>query len=485
MTNSAAEERASAPPAPHPETAPELAAAKAAAARKAFATWSRADVPQRVEALRRVWRELARRRSEAADVIFEETGKPRVEIEIVEFGAVSMLVDHFTQSARRLLEERPARVPWIMLNKRAAVRRRARGVVGIISPWNMPFLIPFGDAFCAMLAGNAVLLKPSEWTTKTALWLETAIAATGLLPEGLFSVVPGRGAAGERVVDAADLVLFTGSCATGKAVAARAAARLKPAILELGGKHPMIVLADAPLERAAAAAVWGGVANMGQVCVGVERVFVEGEIHDAFVEKVRARLSALRLTGPDAELGRFVFPPLLDRALAQLEDARKKGARVIGGEVLDRAGLRMAPALVLDARMDMAVMSEETFGPVIPIMKVARAEEAVALCNEGELGLAASVWSRDLQKAEALASALEAGMVGVNEPGSHYAFGSLPFGGVKSSGMWRRHGDEGLLMLTQAQSLIVHEWPLDMPDLWWFPYEKRKASLLARLIGLP
>jgi acyl-CoA reductase-like NAD-dependent aldehyde dehydrogenase len=335
-----------------------------------------------------------------------------------------------------------------------------------------------------MLAGNAVLLKPSEWTTKTALWLESAIASTGLLPEGLFSVVPGRGAAGERVVDASDLVLFTGSCATGRAVAARAASQLKPAILELGGKHPMIVLADAPLERAASAAVWGGVSNTGQLCVGVERVFVEGEIHDAFVEKVKARMAALRLTGPDAEIGRFVFPPLLDRAQAQLDDARKKGAKVIGGEVLDRAGLRMAPALVLDARTDMAVMSEETFGPIIPIMKVARAEEAIAVCNEGAFGLAASVWSRDLERAEKLAGALEAGMVGVNEPGSHYAFGSLPFGGMKSSGMWRRHGDEGLLMLTQAQSLLVHEWPLDVPDLWWFPYDKRKASFVARLLGL-
>jgi acyl-CoA reductase-like NAD-dependent aldehyde dehydrogenase len=472
-------------PSPHPESAPELAAAKIAAARKAFGAWSRADVSQRVEALRGVWSELAARRAEAAAVIREETGKPAAEIELVEFGSAALLVEHFSKSARRLRSERPARVPWLFLQKRAAVRRRPRGVIGIISPWNMPFLIPFGDAFCAMLAGNAVLLKPSEWTTRTALWLEDAIAATGLLPEGLFSVVPGRAEAGARVVDAADLVMFTGSCATGKAVASRAAARLTPAVLELGGKHPMIVLADAPLERASAAAAWGACQNSGQVCVGVERVFVEGEAHDAFVEKVRARLSALRTTGADAEIGRFVFPPLLERAQAQLDDARKKGARVIGGEVLDRAGLRMAPALVLDARADMAVMSEETFGPVIPVMKVGRAEEAVALCNEGALGLAASVWTRDLERGERLAAALEAGMTGVNEPGTHYAFGALPFGGVKASGMWRRHGDEGLLALTQAQSLIVHEWPLDVPDPWWFPYEARKTSLLARLLGLP
>jgi len=472
-------------PAPAPESAPELAAEKAAAARRALRTWRRADVGQRVEALRGVWRALAARRAELSAVIREETGKPAAEIELAEFGSASLLVDYFSSNARRLLDERPAWTPWLFLNKRAAVRRLPRGVVGIISPWNMPFLIPFGDSFCAMLAGNAVLLKPSEWTTKTALWIESAVAGTGLLPEGLLSVVPGRAAAGERVVDASDLVLFTGSCAAGRAVAQRAAGRLKPAILELGGKHPMIVLADAPLERAAAAAVWGACSNMGQLCVGVERVFVEGEVHDALVEKIRTRLAALRTTGDDAELGRFVFPPLLERAHAQLEDALKKGARVIGGEVLDRAGLRMAPALVLDARMDMAVMGEETFGPVLPVMKVARAEEAVALCNEGALGLAASVWSRDLEKAESLSSELEAGMVGVNEPGTHYAFGALPFGGVKSSGLWRRHGDEGLLALTQSQSVLVHEWPRDAADPWWFPYERRKTALLARLLGLP
>jgi acyl-CoA reductase-like NAD-dependent aldehyde dehydrogenase len=298
--------------------------------------------------------------------------------------------------------------------------------------------------------------------------------------------VPGRVVAGEAVIDASDLVLFTGSTATGRAVATRAAARLIPVILELGGKHPMIVCADAPLERAAAGAVWGALSNNGQVCVGVERVFVEAAAHDAFVEKVRARMAGLRVEpGPDAEIGRFVFPPLLDRVQAQLEDARRKGATVIGGEVLDRAGLRMAPALVLNATMDMAVMTQETFGPVIPVMKVDRAEEAVALANAGSEGLAASVWSADSERAARLAASLDAGMIGVNEPGTHYAMGSLPFGGVKSSGMWRRHGDEGLLALTQAQSLIEHEWPLDMPDPWWFPRDPRVVAVLRRLLGLP
>ena len=472
-------------PAPVPDALPEEVAAKAASARRAAQTWRRASVAQRVDALRGVWKEVAARRAEAIAVMREETGKPADEAELVEFGSASLLVGYFTANAERLLGERSAWTPWFLLNKRAAVRRLPRGVVGIIAPWNMPFLIPFGDSFCAMLAGNAVLLKPSEWSTRTALWLESAVASTGLLPEGLLTVVSGRVAAGEAVIDASDLVLFTGSTATGRAVAQRAAAQLKPAILELGGKHPMIVCADAALDRAAAGAVWGALSNNGQVCVGVERVFIEAEAHDEFVSKVRARLAALKTgAGPGSDIGRFVLPPLLDRVQAQLEDARQKGARVIGGEVTDRAGLCMAPALVLDARMDMMIMSEETFGPVIPIMKVARAEEAVALANAGREGLAGSVWSMDLERAGRLAAALEVGMVGVNEPGTHYAYGSLPFGGVKSSGLWRRHGDEGLLALTQAQSLVEHEWPANMPDPWWFPRDRRVLAVLRRLLGL-
>ena len=461
----------------------EEVAAKASSARRAALVWRRASVAQRAAVLRDVWDALLARRAEAIAVIHEETGKPPLEAEIVEFGSAGQLVKYFAANAERLLGERAAWTPWFFANKRASVRRLPRGVVGIISPWNLPFLIPFGDAFCAMLAGNAVLLKPSEWTTRTALWMESAVSATGLLPEGLLTVVPGRRVAGEAVIDASDLVLFTGSTATGRAVASRAAAQLKPVVLELGGKHPMIVCADAPLERAAAAAVWAALANNGQLCVGVERVFVEAEVHDAFVAKVRARVAALRVEpGPDAEIGRFVFPPLLDRAQAQLEDARKKGALVSGGEVLDRPGLRMAPALVLNASMEMTVMTEETFGPVIPIMKVARAEDAVALANAGAEGLAASVWTVDPDRAERLVSSLEAGMVGINEPSTHYALGSLPFGGVKSSGMWRRHGDEGLLALTQAQSVIEHEWPADMPDPWWFPRDPRVVAFLRFLL---
>ena len=461
-------------------------AAKIAAARRAAVVWRRTTVGQRVNALRALWRALAARRAEIGWVVHEETGKPLIEVDLMELGCAGQLVEWMTSVAPRVLGEKAAWKPWFFFNKRAYERRVPVGVVGLITPWNMPFLIPFGDAFAAMLAGNAVLLKPSEWTTKTALWLEEAVAATSLLPEGLLSVVPGGATSGERVLDASDMVIFTGSPQAGRAVAARAASQLKRAILELGGKHSMIVLADAALERAAAAAVWGACANAGQVCTAVERIFVEASVYDRFVELLRPRVAALRarLDGRQADLGRLMLPASLERVKAQLEDARVKGARVIGGEVQDAAHRLLAPALVLDARMDMTVMTEETFGPVIPVMKVARAEDAVALANAGPEGLAASVWTSDLAKGESLAAALDVGLAGVNEPATHYAFGALPFGGVKGSGLGRRHGEEGLLSFTQAQSIVVHEWPAGTPDPWWFPYDERKAGFLRRLLGL-
>ncbi len=462
------------------------AAAKASAARQAAAIWRRTTIAQRVTALNALWKALAARREEISAVVHEETGKPLIEADLMEVGVAGLLVDSMTSLASRVLGDKAASKPWFLFNKRAYERRVPRGVIGLITPWNMPFLIPFGDAFAAMLAGNAVLLKPSEWTTKTALWIESAVAATSLLPEGLLSVVAGDGTVGEAVIDATDMTVFTGALQTGRAVAVRAAGQMKPVILELGGKHPMIVLADAALERASAAAVWAACANTGQLCVGVERVFVVAEIHELFIRLVRQRVAALRqkLDGRHADLGRLVFPPLLNHIQDQLTDARKKGARVIGGEILDRDNLLMAPALVLDARMDMRVMTEETFGPVIAIMKVSRAEEAVALANAGPNGLSASVWSTDLAKAERLAAALEVGLVGINEPASHYAYGSLPFGGMKQSGMGRRHGEEGLLAFTQAQSVLVHEWPDNICDPWWFPYTERKAGFLRRLMRL-
>ena len=455
-------------------------ARKAAQAREAARLWRGYSISQRVDLLRKVWKELDRRRDSLVRVIHEETGKPLFEIEAMEIATVHFIVKYFTSNAHRILQDAATWRPWLLFNKRTYVRLVPRGVIGLITPWNFPFMIPLGDAFAAMIAGNAVLLKPSEWTSRTALWVEEAVKASGLLPEGLFSVVTGDGEVGRQVIEHSDMILFTGSERSGKAVAVAAAEGLKPCVLELGGKHPMIVFEDAALPRAAKAAVWGSFANCGQVCVGVERVYVEAGVYDEFVSAVRKETAALRqgLSGEGVDISRLIFPPQLKIVQEQLEDARAKGARVIGGEVTSEADLLMTPALVLDAKPGMKVMEEETFGPVMPIMKVDHGEEAIKHSNAGSYGLAASLWTRDLDRAERLGASIEAGLLGVNDLISHYAICSLPFGGIKASGLGRRHSDEGLRMFCWPQAVTVHEWPAEASELWWFPYEPFKSRLI-------
>jgi acyl-CoA reductase-like NAD-dependent aldehyde dehydrogenase len=459
---------------------------KAWAARQAASLWRRYTLTERISLIRTLWQELEGRKGELLKVIYEETGKPLSEIETMEFAAVRLIIKYFTANAHRILQDQAVWRPWLFFNKRAYIRYIPRGVIGLITPWNLPFLIPMGDAFAALIAGNAVMLKPSEWTTRTALWVEEAVKVSGLLPEGLFSVISGGGEAGQKVLEASDMLLFTGSTRTGRLVGQAAAAALKPAILELGGKHPMIVLKDAAIERAAKAAVWGAFANCGQLCVGVERVYVEAEAYEPFASAVRREMAGLRqgLGGEHVDLGRLIFPAQLPIVLEHLEDARAQGGHVIGGDLIDEARLMVSPALVLDAHHGMKVMNEETFGPVMPIMKVDHAEEAVRLSNAGPFGLSASVWTTDLARGEALSGSVESGMVGVNDLLAHYAVCSLPFGGIKSSGLGRRHSDEGLRMFCWPQSVLVHEWPAKAPELWWFPYEPLKTRLVSWITRL-
>ncbi|MBI4375343.1 MAG: aldehyde dehydrogenase family protein [Elusimicrobia bacterium] len=459
--------------------------AKAELARSAASAWRRYSLSDRVSLIRQFWEGIRLGHDELARIIEDEIGRPPLETQMLELSGADILVRYYCANAHRILQEHPVWRPWLFLNKRAYVRYHPYGLIGLITPWNFPFILAATDAVAAMLAGNAVLIKPSEHVWRTAVWLENKARSSGLFPEGLISVALGDGSAGNFTVSQADMIVFTGSPGVGREVASHAAARLKPAVLELGGKHPMIVLEDAPLERAARAAVWGAFANSGQLCIGVERAFVHESVYQTFTEAVRKGLQALRqsLKGRERDLGRLALKPQLERIKDQLEDARSKGARVIGGEILDEENLMMAPALVLEATPDMKLMHDETFGPVLPVMKIGRAEEGLRLANLSPLGLSASIWSSDLSKAESLAASVEAGMVSVNDLVTHYSIATLPFGGIKGSGLGRRHGDEGLRMFCWQQSVCVHEWPSQSPDLWWFPYDAFKAKILRWVSG--
>ena len=342
------------------------------------------------------------------------------------------------------------------------------------------------------------MLKPSEHTPLTSLRVAELAREAGL-PEGVFQVVPGRGDVGAALTAAADMIFFTGSAATGKQVAQAAAARLVPAVLELGGKSPMIVLADADLPRAAHVAVFSAFANSGQVCIRTERVIVEAAVADRFVELAAAEIARLRQGPPqlgqpdaaDVDVGAITFAPQIERAEQQIADAVARGGRVVtgGARRTDMPGRFFAPTLIDGATPDMAVIREETFGPVLPVMRVPDAEAALRAANDSPMGLSGSVWSGDRARAAGLARRLQAGSVCVNDAGVNYFCVEAPLGGIKASGSGFRHGPEGLRQFCRLETIVE-----DHPLLGWlspligreisFPYLRRKQSLLRRIMRL-
>jgi len=460
-------------------------AAAVARARAAQAAW--AALPPRVRArrLRRARRELVHDRSAILALLERETGKPRFDV-VGELMGVCMDLGYLARRAPRWLRsERVSTRP--LFGKRGLVVYKPRGVVGIISPWNAPLNLALGDAVPALLAGNAVVVKPSE---VAPLAVRRAIAAMNrVLPADLLQVVVGAGATGAALVDHADMVCVTGSPETGRRVMERAARRLTPVLLELGGKDPMIVLRDADLDRAARAATWGGCMMTGQVCMSVERVYVEAPVADAFTERLVEQVRALRV-GPggadaDVDLGPFTSPRQVEIVERHVADARAKGARVlVGGIRRDQGdGIFYAPTVLVDVAPSMLIMQEETFGPVIPVMPVRDAEEAIRLANDSRYGLNASVWTSDVARGVELAQRLESGSACVNDCLVSAGVPALPFGGVKQSGVGTRHGGaEGLRQFCIRQAILV-EPRRRKTEPAWFPYSATRARRLEQLMG--
>jgi acyl-CoA reductase-like NAD-dependent aldehyde dehydrogenase len=304
------------------------------------------------------------------------------------------------------------------------------------------------------------------------------------LPEGVFAVATGDGSTGQALIAQVDCVMFTGSTRTGTAVMKAAADRLVPCYLELGGKDPMVVCADADVERAANAASFYSMNNAGQVCISVERCYVEEPVYDEFVAKVTETVRGLRQgtsTGPGTvDVGAVIFPPQLDIVEAHVQDAVDKGAKVLtGGHGHAERGRFYEPTVLVDVDHTMKIMQEETFGPTLPIMKIASAEEGIRLANDSEYGLQASVWTKDLERGEQLARRIQAGSVCVNDVQTNYLALNLPMGGWKSSGIGTRHGSGGIRKYCKTQSLLVTRFG-PKRDLWMFPYTRRSTMLLRR-----
>jgi len=332
-----------------------------------------------------------------------------------------------------------------------------------------------------------VILKPSHVTPLTSLLLAEGMRESGL-PEDVLQVAVGGGGLGSALVDVVDFVMFTGSTETGKKVMARAAETLTPVSLELGGKDPMIVLADADLERAANAATFYSMQNGGQTCISVERVYVEAPVYDRFVEAVTERVRSLRQGVPGepgtVEVGAVTFGPQLEIVRRHVDQAREAGARITtGGHARDGDGRFYEPTVLADVDHSMVAMREETFGPTLPVMKVADADEAVRLANDSPYGLGASVWTSNRARGEAIARRLESGFACINDANlSYYAY-ELPMGGWKESGLGVRHGAGGIRKYTRQQALYVTRFGLKR-DPHFFPYAPRRSKLLRRVIRL-
>ena len=455
--------------------------AAVARARTAQAAWGALSVAERARKVSRFRDELLARAEEVIAALVAETGKTRPEALGMEVMLVVDLCDYFCKRAGDILA--PRSIPLhLFKHRRSYLHHVPRGVIGIISPWNFPFSIPVGEVLMAVIAGNGVVLKPSELTPLIALKAKELFDACGL-PRDLFQVVPGRGAAGAALIDAGvDKVLFTGSVATGKKVAAACGERLIPCVVELGGKAPAVVCADADLERTANALVWGAFANSGQVCASVERAYVHEAVYDELAQKVVEKTRKLRQGAPSSEVdvGAMTWEQQVGIVEERVRGAVDGGAKLLtGGKRRPGAGRFFEPTVLGDCKQDMDVMRKEIFGPVLPLMRVRTEDEAVRLANDSHLGLLAYVFTRDRKKGERLAERIEAGTVMVNGVLDTYAAPETPWGGVKQSGIGVSHSDDGLRAMCQARHVNVDRIA-PRRDLWWYPYSDASHKLMLK-----
>jgi succinate-semialdehyde dehydrogenase / glutarate-semialdehyde dehydrogenase len=426
-------------------------------ARQAQPGWAMMSVKERGRILRR-WGDLMwEQQQEAMSVIRSETGKNDTGA-FLEIAGIDNTVGYCVQYGPRLLkpEKRKALFPFV---QRAYVYHKPHGVAGFIAPWNYPMALAMIDVIPALIAGNAIIIKPSEVTPYSALYAVDLLQEAGL-PEHIAQVVTGDGTTGAALVDVVDYVSFTGSTAVGRQVAATSARRLIPFSMELGGKDSMIVLKDARIDVAAASVFIGACENAGQMCLSIERVYVEAPIYDQFLEKVLDFTKQLIVgagDGFDVHVGSMTNEIELLRVEEHIQDALDKGAKLLfGGKRLPEIGpLFFEPGVLVDVDHSMKVMTEETFGPLIPIMRVADDEEAIRLANDSVYGLSSVIFTGDSKRGQQLAARLDTGDVSINRVGAVMGAPHLPWGGQKASGMGRRGGPEGILRFTTSQSIVV------------------------------
>jgi acyl-CoA reductase-like NAD-dependent aldehyde dehydrogenase len=465
--------------------------------RAAFTGWKETPFAERRRLVMAAREVIIAEQDDIASLISRESGKPVAEAFSMEIAPVLDLMQHFARNTELLLKPRKISIGiYGLLGRASKVIYKPMGVVAIIPAWNYPFSIPLGEAVMAVMAGNTVVIKPSELTPFIGLKIGKIFERAGF-PNDVVQIVTGAGETGAALVDAPpDKIMFTGSVATGKKIAEVAARNLTSVVLELGGKDPMIVFDDANLDLAASAAVWGAFCNAGQSCSSVERLYVQRSVADKLTEKIIARTKQLKVgpgDDPDVSVAAMSSARQLKTVHDHVEEFRDSGATVqTGGHVIvpgftepaekveTANGFFYPPTIITGATNDMRPMQDETFGPTLPICIFDTEAEAVALANDSEFGLTASVWTRDYAKGRRVAERIDAGTVCINEVLYTHGIAQTPWGGFKNSGLGRTHGTEGLMELVQPQHIHTNQIA-QMPNAWWMPYTQHALETFRKM----
>jgi acyl-CoA reductase-like NAD-dependent aldehyde dehydrogenase len=444
--------------------------------------WAALTLDDRARYMRRVSDVLLAELDEIAELLTNEQGKPRVESYTMEVLPTVDALKWIADNGPEILSDEKLSMPLMLKSKSAKFTYEPIGVVGVIAPWNYPWSIPFGEVAIALMAGNGVVLKPASLTPLMGERIRESFEKAGL-PEGLVRTVHGGGRVGDALVKStAGKIFFTGSVEVGRKVGVDCAKRMKGSVLELGGKDPQIVCPDADLANAVSGAVWGGFANAGQTCSGIERVYVHSDIADPFLEGVVRETERLTVGDPrewTTEIGPMVSEEQAEIVAELVDDAVKSGAKQLTGgptEVKGMKGSFIAPVVLTGVTHEMRIMKEEIFGPVLPIIAVDSEQEAIDLANDSQFGLGASVWTKDRAKGERMAHQIASGMVWINDHSFSHGACQCAWGGVKDSGLGRSHSKFGFYECVNIKQLA---WEPGLTrDWWWQPYDRRLADAL-------
>ncbi|MBI2844934.1 MAG: aldehyde dehydrogenase family protein [Chloroflexi bacterium] len=455
-------------------------------AHQAFPLWSSIPLGERISNLKRLSNLIYDDVEEIAALVSRECGKPKIEALTSEILPVLNMISVYTSQAEKWLAAEKPPFFWLawLLGKSAKITYKPFGVVGVITPWNYPFYYDFGPALMALLAGNTVILKPSEYTPLVGKKAQELFAKLNL-PPGTFQVIHGAGDVGQALIRArVDKIAFTGSPKTARAVLATAAERLTPVVMELGGKDAAIVLEDAPLETTAAGVAWAGLTSAGQVCASVERVYVSEKIAKPFIDRLVNNVQGLRMgqgLDPEVDMGPLTNERQLEIVKGHLRQAVEHGAQVLTGGKTKDQGLFFEPAVLVGVDRSMSLMREETFGPALPVVAVKDEEEAVRLANDSSFGLTASVWSLNRERAEKVAQRLRAGAVTINDHAVSAGLPNMPWGGIGESGFGRIHGRQGMQEFVYPSVIVGERFPR-WKRLWWYPYNQKSYQFFRSLL---